>query len=45
MQWKGLYKERNPFKKMDEHSIEREREREREREKIVSYCENISLDC
>ena len=28
MQWKGLYKERNPFKKMDEHSIERERERE-----------------
>ena len=41
MQWKGLYKERNPFKKMDEHSIERERERE----KIVSYCENISLDC
>ena len=31
MQWKGLYKERNPFKKRDEHSIERERERERER--------------
>ena len=35
MQWKGLYKERNPFKKMDEHSIERERERERKLYLIV----------
>ena len=35
MQWKGLYKERNPFKKMDEHSRERERERERKLYLIV----------
>ena len=27
MQWEGLYKERNPFRKRDEHSTEKERER------------------
>ena len=27
IQWEGLYKERNPFRKGDEHSTEKERER------------------
>ena len=27
MQWEGLYQERNPFTKRDEHSTEKERER------------------
>ena len=33
MQWNGLYREKNPTKRGDQH-FTRERERERERERV-----------
>ena len=47
MQWKRLYKERNPLERGDEHSpikkTKRERERERERERANDHSIKISL--
>ena len=41
MQWNGLYKEKNPTKRRDQH-FTREK-REREREIMASFCKHITL--
>ena len=42
MQWNGLYKEKNPIERENEH-LTRERERERERERAQHHSVNTSL--
>ena len=48
MQWNGLYKEKNPTERGNEHLTrererEREKERERERERAQHHSVNTSL--
>ena len=43
MQWKRLYKERNPLERGDEHSPIKKTKRERERERANDHSIKISL--